>query len=344
MQVTRDSSFDSFRGIAIIAVIATHCIYRVGDPDSPGFLYYRQLLNFCVPVFFFMSGYWASKESIVSLNGYKVFLTKKFFRICVPYLFWSFLSLTSQALKNHNFSVSEAAFKLLTGGAIMGYYFVIALVQLYIMTPFLHYINRRLNWYGVILVLGFNLVAVFALYLSRLFHVIPHLPMALLFYSWIIYYELGLFLGPRFSEIHVSSMVRVAVLFAIPICLLISVFEASVLLHRYGRSVFIAFPTKYSSMLYAIVVILGYISWKEYLTNLPRPLATIGHYSFGIYLIHMIIMGLLLELFQNFGVISRFQPIYQLVLVTATTGLSAAVILAARKILPELFCTKILGF
>jgi fucose 4-O-acetylase-like acetyltransferase len=86
MQENRDLSFDAFRGLAIIAVIAIHAIYLGGSPHSPGFLYYRQLLNFAIPAFFFMSGYWSSKKPIESLEGYKTFLTRKLSRIFVPYL------------------------------------------------------------------------------------------------------------------------------------------------------------------------------------------------------------------------------------------------------------------
>jgi len=42
----RDLSFDAFRGLAIIAVVAIHAAYLGGSPHSSGFLYYRQLLNF----------------------------------------------------------------------------------------------------------------------------------------------------------------------------------------------------------------------------------------------------------------------------------------------------------
>jgi peptidoglycan/LPS O-acetylase OafA/YrhL len=88
MQKTRDLSFDSFRGLAIIAVVAIHATYLGGSPYSLGFLPYRQLLNAAVPALFFMSGYWSSKKPIKSLADYKTFLKRRLSRIFVPYLFW----------------------------------------------------------------------------------------------------------------------------------------------------------------------------------------------------------------------------------------------------------------
>ena len=66
---TEINAFDVFRGLAIIAVVAIHAIYFGGSPHSGGFVYYRQLLNFCVPAFFFISGYWASRKQIESVDG-----------------------------------------------------------------------------------------------------------------------------------------------------------------------------------------------------------------------------------------------------------------------------------
>jgi surface polysaccharide O-acyltransferase-like enzyme len=344
MRVNRDLFFDAFRGIAIIAVVAIHSIYLGGNPDGRGFLYYRQFLNFSVPALFFMSGYWASKKPIESFNDYKVFLRGRFFRIGIPYLFWSLILLGYSALKKGDFNWFEITFKLLVGGASMGYYFIIAIAQLYIITPLLQYMNGRLNRYGLILIFVFNLAVIFALYLSRLFHVIWHLPAALPFYSWIIYYEFGLFMGERYSRISASSKMRVCIVFAILASFLISVFEVSILLSRYNRPDFAASAVKYSSVLYSVFVILGFLFWKEYFRRSPRVLLAIGRYSFGIYMIHIIILGWVVQFFQGFEVISGFAPVYQLTLVAVTTGLCLALIFTARKLLPESFCVKVLGF
>jgi len=344
MHINRDLLFDSFRGIAIIAVVAIHAIYLGGDPHSPGFLYYRQFLNFCVPAFFFMAGYWASKKQINSLEDYKEFLKRKFFRIGLPYLFWSSVLIGCSALTAHNFDGSETIFKLLTGGAIMGYYFVIVIAQLYILTPLLQYINRRFNWYALALVFVFNLAVLYILYLSRLFHSIGHLPVALPFYSWLIYYEFGLFTAQRYSRISVSSGWRISILVAILVSLLASFFEVSVLLDRYGRPDFAAFAVKYSSFVYSVFVILGFLFWKGYFRYLPRVLITIGRYSFGIYLIHFIILFWLVRLLEKLDIIITLVPVYQLVLVAVTTGVCFVLISTAKKLLPEFFCAKVLGF
>jgi surface polysaccharide O-acyltransferase-like enzyme len=343
MQEKRDSSFDGFRGLAIIAVVAIHTIYIAGSPESLGFICYRQFLNFAVPAFFFMSGYWAAKEEIVSFKGYRAFVTRRLLRIAVPYLFWSGVLLGYSAVESRSIDLYKVLYKLLTGSACMGYYFIIALGQLYVLTGLLQYINRKLGWYGLAGVLVFNLASMFALYLSRFFGVILHLPAALLFYSWIIYYQLGLFMSGRDGELPAAAKVRSCILPGILISWFISAIEATVIL-SYGRPDFAVFGTKYSSLLYSIGVILGFLSARGIFSRLPGLLHKIGRYSFGIYLIHVMVLGQVVRFFQEIGVVPSFQPLYQLTLVVLTTLICFVIITICRKLLPVSFCSKVLGF
>jgi len=343
----RDLSFDAFRGLAIIAVVAIHAAYLGGSPHSSGFLYYRQLLNFCIPVFFFISGYWASRKQIDSLAGYDAFLWKRLSRIFVPYLFWSSLILGYSAVKTGDVDGYKTVFLLLTGGACGGYYFVIAIAQLYILTPVLQYLNRKLGGYGLILVLVFNMACLLALYLSRLFDVIRHLPAALPFYSWIIYYEMGLVAAEHYNRTTAPQKIRLFrpfILFAILASLLISVMEVIIILSKYDNPAFAASPAKYSTLLYSVCVILGFLFYREYFRRLPRLFGTLGRYSFGIYLINIIVLGQVVEIFNGFGIIHSFQPLHQFVLVVTTLSICLVLIGAARRMLPKFIYGKILGF
>jgi hypothetical protein len=259
-------------------------------------------------------------------------------------LFWSFIFLGYSAFKKPGFDGFEAMFSLLMGRACMGYYFVIAIAQLYVLTPLLQYINRRLNWYGLILVFVFNLAVISVLYLSRLFHAIRPLPIMLPFYSWVIYYEFGLFWGERFSRVSVPSKMRAFIPFGILAFLLVSVLEVSIILSQYNNVEFASYPVKFSSFAYSASVILGFLFWRQYFRRLPRLLSIIGRYSFGMYLIHIIFLGCFVKLFGNFSAIDSFRPAYQLMLVAATIGACLVVIGSARKFLPEFVSVKIFGF
>jgi len=347
IQENRDNAFDVFRALAIIAVVAIHAIYLGGSPNSSEFVYYRQLLNFCVPAFFFISGYWASRKQIERLTEYKAFLWRRLSRILFPYLFWSFVVIGCSIVKTRDFDGSQTFYMLLTGGACMGYYFIIAITQLYILTPVLQYLNRKLGGYGLILVLVFNMACLLALYLSRLFNVIQHLPAALPFYSWIIYYEMGLVAAECYDRTIASRKTRLFrpfVLCALLVSLLISMMETTAILSKFDNPAFAAFPTKYSSLLYSVCVILGFLSYREYFGRLPRLFVTMGRYSFGIYLIHIFVLGEVVWIFNRFNLLHSFQPLRQFVLVVTTLLICLIFIGAARRMLPEFIYGKILGF
>ncbi len=354
MTGNRDLSFDAFRGFAIIAVVAVHAIFTVFSwkhfpAESWNFLFLFvsfQLLEFAVPAFLFISGYWLSKKPINSLDDYKVFLAKRFSRVFIPYLLWSCLLLGYGAVNKSAFDIHEAVYKLLTGGASTGYFFIIMIAQFYVLTPFLQYITRK--QYGLILVIVINVLSLFTLYLSRLFHVIGHLPASLPFYSWIIFFTMGLWSGTRDDKLDdkVISLkgMRSLILPALTVCFLLSVLEGMVLLMKYDNLNFAISPTKYSSILFSICVILGFLSVRERLRHYPKFLVTLGNYSFGIYLIHMIILKPAAGLLQRFHIVYSLQPLYQLLLVFVTLSICILIVGISRKLFPKSFCSKILGF
>ena len=353
MQKDRDISFDAFRGLAIIGVVAIHanflafpCRYSLADNWNFLFLVaYGQLLAFAIPAFVFISGYWLSKKPIESLEDYKTFLIRRLPRVLIPYFFWSFILLGFATIKTHHFDIYEIIFKLMTGRAYYPYYpyyFIVMITPLYLLTPVFHYINRKR--YGLILVLILNIISLLILYLSRLFKVIWHLPDALPFYSWIIFYEMGLLIGGRDNKISVPKKIRPFILPAILVFLLISGLEGIIVLSKYNNVFFAVSTTRYFAFLYAACVIFGFLIVREHLKHWPKFLITIGNYSFGIFFIHMMFLVPVARIVQKADIIYSFQPLYQLVIVSITISICLVLIGTTRRLLPKSFCSKVLGF
>ena len=350
MPQNRDLSFDAFRGAAIIAVVATHASYigfswRYSTNDRWNFFFlvaWQQLFNFAVPAFLFISGYWLAKKPIKSLQTYKTFLVKRLSRIFVPYLFWSVVFCGCAAVKAHEIDVYEILFKLLTGRAAWGHYFIIMIGQLYILTPLLQHINRRPS--GLILVLAFNIISLLALYLSKVFGVIRHIPASLPFYSWIIFYEIGLFIGSRADKTFAPPKMRSFILPAVLICLLLSELEGMILLLKYDNLGFAVTAIKYSSFLYSACVISTFLLVRERIEHWPKFLVKVGEYSFGIYLMHMLVLNQVANLVQKNSTIYSFQPLCHFIVVTLTMLTCFVIIDITRRLLPKSFCVKVLGF
>ena len=346
----RDLSFDAFRGLAIIGVVVMHAAYegfstRTAPNGQWNFSFlvaYCQLLDFAVPAFLFISGYWVSKESIKSLEDYKTFLIRRLSRVLIPYLFWSFILLGYTAIKTHNIDIQQITSKLLTGRASTIYFFALMIAQLYVITPLLHYINRR--GYGLTLVIILNIISLLVLYLSRLYEVIGYLPARLPFYLWVIFYEMGLLAGGGDDREISLKNVRPFILPAILAGALVSELEGFVILSKFDNIFFAVSATKYSSFLYSVFVILGFLVLREHIGHWPKFLVVMGRCSFGIYLIHIIILTRVAGLIRHIGIIYLFQPVYQLIIVSLTLLICLLFIVAARRLLPESFCRKVLGF
>lgn len=352
MQKNRDLSFDVFRGVAVIAVVAIHAAFKGFSVKAvsneqwnfPFLIAYGQLLTFCVPAFFFISGYWASTTTLTSFEDYKTFLARRFSRILMPYFFWSVLWLGYTAIKENKFDVYQAVFQLVTGRASFPYYtyyFIIVIAQLYMITPILQYINRKS--YGWALIIILNFLSLLALYLSRL-KLAWHQPVTLPFYLWVIFYEIGLLTGKHIGKVFLLKRFRYLILSGILLSILVSEMEGFIILSRFNDPFFANAITKYSSFLYSFFVILGFLVLREYICHWPDFLVMLGRYSFVIYLMHMIVLNVVAKYVRNIDIIYLFQPLYQVIVVTATLLICLIFISAARKLFSKSFCQKALGF
>lgn len=130
---SRDYFFDWLKGIAIFAVIVIHVSYFYNfffEPHSQFFNIINNLSRFTIPIFFICSG--ILLKPIANRNGLKKFYGKKIIRIFLPYIIVvSILAILAD--KN----LKDFLYLLITGNASVPYYFVIVLLQFYILYPLL---------------------------------------------------------------------------------------------------------------------------------------------------------------------------------------------------------------
>lgn len=92
----RNEYFDILRGIAIIAVVAIHSI-GIGLSQSPQSLdfnlslLFRNAINFAVPLFLAISGYFLANKKVENTSQYLAFIQKQIPRVYVPFMLWSLL-------------------------------------------------------------------------------------------------------------------------------------------------------------------------------------------------------------------------------------------------------------
>jgi surface polysaccharide O-acyltransferase-like enzyme len=91
MEKKRIYYFDMLRGIAIMAVVAIHSsgggLTFPSDSFNFNFtIFWRNSLNFSVPLFIAISGYFLAKKEINNRNDYFRFLKKQIPKIYIPLL------------------------------------------------------------------------------------------------------------------------------------------------------------------------------------------------------------------------------------------------------------------
>lgn len=133
----RETYYDFLRGIAIIFVIGIHTYV---DDTTHISLVIRQFLNCAVPIFLAISGYFIGKKTFTSCKDYFHFLRKQITRVYIPMLIWSL----PWCILSIHYGISPLSSILMTFvGGMSIFYFIILIMQLYILTPLIQYVNKK---------------------------------------------------------------------------------------------------------------------------------------------------------------------------------------------------------
>lgn len=155
-QRRHNPAIDCLRTIAIFAVLAIHTSTRILEASSfnvQGFnftFFINQTSRFAVPLFFMISGF-VLELSYPFHQNYLEYLKKRFSRIFLPYLFWSFIYYYFIYTKHTiNFGTT-----LLYGASSYQLYFIPTLLIFYIIFPIIHKIYRLIANRWILILLGF---------------------------------------------------------------------------------------------------------------------------------------------------------------------------------------------
>lgn len=137
MEKQRDTYYDFLRGVAIIMVIGIHTYI---DGLMHFNLFLRQFLNCAVPIFLAISGYFIGQKLFDAKGSYTKFLGKQIPRVYLPMLFWSipWVILSIKGGSTPWLTVLRAF-----AGEMSIFYFIILIVQYYILTPVIQKVNAR---------------------------------------------------------------------------------------------------------------------------------------------------------------------------------------------------------
>lgn len=239
----------------------------------------RQVINFPVAIFIFLAGYFTNV--LKATNNTKKYLLSRAQRLLLPYICWSLLYFLFDLIMGSEMSLYDILWRLFTGKASTQLYYIVVLIQLTILTPWILKLKRREMLYLV--------TPVYLIYVYS-YNAIVHERPALyetLFPAWLFFFILGM----DCSEGKFDNIIKKVSGAWVLIGLAVSIIESLLLIDIWGCSVLFAqSQIKFGSFLYACSLALLFAKYNAKYENNKNVLTVMGDYSYGIYLSHMIVM------------------------------------------------------
>lgn len=288
MQKKRLTEFDYIKGIAIFLVVLGHIVPREAPVNDIWFMPLKRIIySFHMPLFMFASGtvFGYSNKRIRSISGYVLYIKSKAIRLLIPYLTFAFIIFVGKVVSSYIIQVDNQVSGI-SDFFIVFYsprdsfafflWYVYVLFIYYLISPiFLWITNNHIQY-----ILPFFLVLHFI-----------NVPKGSIFaadqvftYSFVFY--LGVYLGGNFNK---SLIILEKVgFFVMPVFILLLIWlpKEKFILFIIG---ILSIPSFYS------FVQLKYVKKISHIT-------LFAEYTFSIYLMHQIFIGLLK------GVVFRFIP------------------------------------
>lgn len=286
MTKTKETSIQIIRAIAIMQVILGHTC-----PEGIYQAIFRPLANFSVPLFLFLSGYLTKAH----YDSWPAMFKKRTIRVFIPYLIWTaiygLIPLDPPKEFILNFFTAKAAGHL---------YYIPVYIQLVLLTPLIVKLARsRYQWVGwLIMPIPTLLINYPMFYAGVTWNGNFMLVYDITFIRWFTFYYLGILLGNQIITRN-FNLPRLSVAFIISIILQIG---EGYLIYKMGIK-HCGTQMKLTAMLTgALACMIAYTLIVNHKINIKsKLLLTIGNYSFGIYLCHVLFkrIGIELGIYQN---------------------------------------------
>lgn len=344
-------AFDAFRGLAIMFVVYGHTtpfgwLDGRAHVDQWQFWWCVVLRDFllpCLPLFLFLSGYLLGNTCCNTLREYRGYLARRVSRVAVPFLFWScvFLALSwwrMHAKEPENYQLRDLAFRLVTGQADGPFYFILIMLQFYLATPLFDKL-LQVRW-GLPLIFAVHIAYVALVNVVQYWYW-PDMPYQVAktpMFGWFSIFPMGMYARrhPAFIDAFSLPVLIGACILFFTLSLVESVLIIPKGLFELGISDIRFMPL---ALGYSVTfLLLKTVNWPW-----PQWLATLGGMSFGIFFIHGFFIRRLAGLALH-PTLYALMPLYQIAVAAATLIICIAVIVAARRLLPESVNSKLLAF
>jgi surface polysaccharide O-acyltransferase-like enzyme len=307
--------YDLLRGLAIVGVIAIHSTW-IGYTFNDKSLYFnitviwRQVLNFSVPLFITISGFFLANKETNTIESYLKFVSRQVQRVLIPYLLWCIVYLGIDYFRGE--SLSNLVYRLFTFSPTGPFYFIILIIEYYLLLPIL---QKSATIKGLIVSACISGLSCFLVFYFRYYTEIRLPPFVNgSAPSWLVFFVLGIYL--RNNVIKLSNSVLILLLIS---GLVLSLSETYILYYRFHDIVESVTALKISSFVYSVFIILLAFKNADKKCIKTKYIVYIGEISFGIYLSHMFFMDRINSLIlKTLPILKERALLYQFILIALT--------------------------
>jgi len=241
----------------------------------------RQLINFPVATFFFLSGYFEKGAANGESNILRIY--KRAIKILIPFIFWSILyTVISLIYRRDSYDLASIFSNILLGKSAGHLYFIFVLLQFTLLSPIL--IKMTTSRMGSAIIFSITPLFLILTYTMARGGDSNFQPQ-LFFPAWVFFYYLGLWVKKNGKN--QMKITPAIILCCTTVCL--SIVESYVLMKLNYSDSFVTSQIRFSSFLYALSIINLFSAIKiEASTKANEALVYVGDCSYGIYYIPVV--------------------------------------------------------
>lgn len=288
------------RVAATIAVIMIHSTSQTMTQSAFGY-YGNQLARFSVPMFLILSGFLLFQSDLNShFLSRSAFYRKRFDKILLPYVIWTiFYSLVLHfyfnGLQNLHMVLPDMVRHLFLGNGFTHLYFVIIIIQLYLLYPFIRkaFQKRPGLFLAASLIVSLLCQSLLYLHAIKAIHLYPYYGQFYLiaFPVWFFYFFLGMYLALYDQDLQTTGRL------SLPAWLVIWAASFALLLWDSQQTASYALSIKPTVVLYATTSFFLLRAWLNRFPVKTGPFINwFSEQSFLIYLLHPLMANFLLFL------------------------------------------------
>lgn len=295
----KSSYWQGIRGLCIVMVVLIHCSANAsGSGEEIYYMLVRNLINFPVAVFFFISGYFVNWEKYKEASGCEQ-TRKRLIRLLVPYFIYSLGYYVLRTILGERLGILQLCKHLLFGTIATPFYYILVLAFFTLITPFLISINkRRKALLCLVLVCSILLGGAYIIQLNGM-NIWFYLKYSII---WLPFYYGGILV--KRGDFRIPSSKSCKIYGWIFLAFFVQLIECLVLLRTEGGNSIAYSQIRFSGLLYAAVVVILFCSCRDSKQKWQwsQKFVELGDASYGIYFIHYAYLMLINGILQCFQI------------------------------------------